>query len=300
MSSHRSSEVEIRGPHLERERSRHTVYIVGAGRLGSAVARGLAAAGWEVRTWSRSPERRVEIAGVEHRSGELPDRLPGELVLLTVSDRVVAPISVLLAETGRIAGGQVVAHCAGALDLAPLEPLRQIGAQVGSLHPLVAASGGRVELRGRSAAVDGDPEAVRLLKRVARDLDLRTIAVPAKERPRYHAAAALAANGLVSLTDLAVGLLEGAEIPREAALDALVPLLESSLQGLAERRLPGALTGPVARGDAAVVQDHLRALAGTAALDAYRALSVHALELARAQGTADPAGLERIAELLGP
>jgi predicted short-subunit dehydrogenase-like oxidoreductase (DUF2520 family) len=61
-----------------------------------------------------------------------------------------------------------------------------------------------------------------------------------------------------------------------------------------------ALTGPIARGDDAVVARHLEALgawdAGVAAL--YRELGAVALELAREQGEAEADALARIEALL--
>ncbi len=284
-------------PHLERERARHSVFIVGAGRLGMALARGLAATGWQVDTWSRT-SRPPRLQGIDHHVGPIPPTLNAELVILTVPDRVIAAMAQLLADSGRVSRGQVAAHCAGALDLAPLAPLKEAGLEVGSLHPLAAATPGMVGLHGHSAALDGSPKALRLLRRLARDSGLRPIAVASSERARYHAAASLAANGLVSLADLATELLVAAGVPPGQALDALVPLLDSAVRGLEERGLPAALTGPIARGDAVVVESHLEVLAESPAFDAYRALGRRALELAREQRGADAPGLERIERLL--
>jgi len=285
-----------RPPHLERERSRRSVFVVGAGRLGSALAAGLAAAGWEVETWTRS-SRRVAAVGARQRRGELPPRIDADLVLLTVPDRVIPAMAQLLADSGRIPARRVVAHCAGAVGLDALEPLREAGAEVGSIHPLAAVSRGTTDLSGHAAALDGSPAALRLLRRAARDTGLTPISISPDRRAAYHAAASLAANGLVSLADLAVEILVDAGVPRDRALVALVPLLESAVDGLAARGLPGALTGPISRADAPVVAAHLDALAGTSAEGVYRLLALRAVALAREQG-ADAEGLERISALL--
>ncbi|HEY0838598.1 MAG TPA: DUF2520 domain-containing protein [Vulgatibacter sp.] len=274
---------------------RGSVFVLGTGRLGSALARSLSEAGWAVEAWSRSG-RRVRIPGARQRR-ELPPAIRADLLVLTVPDRAISEVARMLADTGRAGAGNVVAHCSGALGLEVLEPLRILGAEVGSLHPLAAVSRSDSDLRGSAAALDGTPAAVRLLRRVARDSGLRPIAVAAEGRAAYHAAASLAANGLVALADLAVDAFALAGVPRDEALQALVPLLDSAVRGLAARGLPGSLTGPVSRADSAVVEAHLRALAGTPAASAYRVLAVRAIELARAQG-ADEEGLERIESLL--
>lgn len=290
-----------RPPHLEPAgdlRSRNRVFVVGAGRLGTALARSLSLAGWEVEAWSRTPRRR-KLPGVTQHAGLLPAGIAdAKLVLLTVPDRAIGAVASELAELGLLHRGQVVAHASGALDLRPLAPAAAAGASVGSLHPLVAATPGEVQLGGKWSAVEGDAAAVRLLRRVARAVGLRPFAVSGEARARYHAAASLAANGLVALADLASELLASAGVDRETALEALLPLLQSSLDNLARTGAQGALTGPVARGDAAVVAAHLRELRGDPARNAYRALAARQVEIALQQGSADPAGLERIARLV--
>lgn len=286
-----------RAAHLERTPSRPVVAIVGLGRLGTALARGLAEKGWPVEVWTRSPTRR-RIPGVKIRTGPLPNLERARLVLLTVPDRAIEQVATGLARHGLLRRGQVVAHCSGSLDLTPLAAAATAGAEVGSLHPLVAAAPGPVELAGKAAAIDGSEKAMRLLRRIARTLGLEPIVVPASGRRTYHAAASLAANGLVALAEQATNLLASVGLTREQALRALLPLLRSSLDNLAAVGLPAALTGPIARGDAAVVEAHLEELRDRPHLDTYRALSARMVELARQQGSADPEGLERIVRLL--
>ena len=58
-----------------------------------------------------------------------------------------------------------------------------------------------------------------------------------------------------------------------------MPLLRGAVENLAERGLPGALTGPASRGDAEVVRRQARALRGDAA-EAYRLLSRRLVRIA--------------------
>lgn len=288
-----------------------SVFIVGAGRMGIVLARNLAAAGWAVEAWSRTPKepqnptaarssggRTHQLPPIAPSSGELPPQLPAQLVLLTVPDGAIAAMAAQLASTGRVQEGQVVAHCSGSLGLEVLEPIRVLGAAVGSLHPLAAAASPDMDLRGYTAAIDGSRRAVDLLRRLALDVGLSPIEIPPAQRSRYHAAASIAANGLVSLAAMAVELLGEAGVEPEAALRALIPLFRSAVQGLEGRGLPDALTGPVARGDAAVVREHLEALGDTPIAETYRLLAQRAAALASAQGKANPKGLEEIVALL--
>lgn len=283
-----------RRPHLARGRAPPSVFVVGAGRLGGALALALRGAGWEVLgAWTRTAGRR--LPGIAVRTGAFPGAIrDAELVLICVPDRAVAAVATDLAALAR--PGQVFAHCAGALDLTPLSPVAAAGAAVGSLHPLVAVSAG-TRLAGRSCALEGMPRALPLLRRAAAAVGLKPIEIPRSGRARYHAAATLAATGAVVIAAEAVRLLEGLGVPEAGARAALSDLMASAIEGVRRHGLPAALTGPVARGDAAVLEDHLAALEGERADVLYRAVAELALPAARAQG-ADPAGLKRIARAL--
>ncbi len=253
-----------------------SAFVLGAGRLASALVPGLRAAGWRVAGHARSGKGRARL----RRLGAEPLPLSAlgdlELLVLAVPDSVVGEALAMALPTLR--RGQVVAHCAGALGLEVLAPARARGGLPGSLHPLQALAGGGF-LPGAAAAVDGGPAARRLLTRAARDLGLRPIRVPAARRVLYHASAVMASNLVMALADLASETWVRAGAPPDEALRALVPLLRGAVENLAERGLPGALTGPASRGDAEVVRRQARALRGDAA-EAYRLLSRRLVKIA--------------------
>jgi predicted short-subunit dehydrogenase-like oxidoreductase (DUF2520 family) len=181
-----------------------------------------------------------------------------ELCLLTVPDAAVGPVARAVApELGRTTG---LVHCAGALTLELLQPAAA-GRPTGSFHPLVSVTGPETPLGGYSAAIATRSRVLApLLGRLAEVLGLRPLRVPEQGRAAYHAGAALAASGLVSLLDAAVAAWREAGVPERDALAALVPLMRSALDGAEARGTVAALTGPVSRGDAEVVQAHVRAL----------------------------------------
>ena len=153
-----------------------------------------------------------------------------------------------------------------------------------AMHPLQSfpsATMGIERLRGAWAAVAGDPQATDL----AHALGLRPFDLPDAERPRYHAAAVVASNHLVALLGQVERLATGCGVPFEA----FAPLVRSSVAdafGIGPAR---ALTGPVARGDLATVEQHLATL-DPGERDAYRTL---AREVARLTGRRDHA-LDRL------
>ncbi len=253
-----------------------SAFVLGAGRLASALVPGLRAAGWRVAAHARSAKGRARLRRLGAESLPFSAAHDLDLLYLAVPDSVV-PEALALA-LPYLRRGQVVAHGAGALGLEVLAPARARGALPGSLHPLQALAGAGFR-PGAAAAVDGGPAARRLLTRAARDLGLRPIRVPASGRVLYHASAVMASNLVMALADLAAEPRVRAGAPPEEALRALVPLMRGAVENLAERGLPGALTGPASRGDAEVVRRQARALRGEAR-DAYRLLTRRLVRIA--------------------
>jgi predicted short-subunit dehydrogenase-like oxidoreductase (DUF2520 family) len=171
-----------------------TVQVVGAGRVGSAIA-------------ARLMER-----GVELRAGG------AELVLLCVPDTAIADTA------ARIEPGPWVAHVSGATPLAALVPHeRRFG-----LHPLqtFTRARGPEQLDGAWAAVTAETtEARELGFELAGLLGLEPFELAEEARPLYHAGAAVASNYLVTLHRVAADLFRAAGAPPEA----LVPLMRRTI-----------------------------------------------------------------------
>ena len=166
-----------------------------------------------------------------------------ELVLLCVPDRAIAEVA------RAIEPGPWVAHVSGATPLAALDPHERRF----SVHPLQTFTLGRgpEQLDGAWAAVTGETEEARALGReLAQTIGLRPFDLADGARTLYHAGAAIASNYLVTLYRAASRLFEDAGAPPEA----LVPLMTRTIENGFE------LTGPISRGDWAVVDAHLAAL----------------------------------------
>jgi predicted short-subunit dehydrogenase-like oxidoreductase (DUF2520 family) len=171
-----------------------TVNVIGAGRVGSAIA-------------ARLQERGVGIAGDD-----------ADLVLLCVPDAAIAEVA------HAIDPGPWMAHVSGATPLAALGPhTRRFG-----MHPLqtFTRARGPEQLDGAFAAVIADNGDAR--KRgfwLARTLGLRPFDLDDSARPLYHAGAAIASNYLVTLHRVAADLFSAAGAPPEG----LVPLMRRTI-----------------------------------------------------------------------
>ncbi len=265
--------------------------VLGAGALGSSLAPALQALAIDVTTWSRS-------------QGSLPPRLRKcALVLLAVPDFAVASLSAQLAGSGLVGKGQLVVHLAGALPLQSLRAALDAGARTGSLHPLRAfARGTPTSFAGAHAGIAGsDARALATLRQLASALGMTPLEVSDDARALYHAAAVLAAGSQVALfaaAERAFATATGADDAEARA--ALLPLALGALQKLQQLSPAQALTGPVARGDAATLAAHRRALhlREPRLLPLYDLLSTLSLSLARDAGRLTPAALDAVARAI--
>lgn len=207
-----------------------------------------------------------------------------ELCFFTVPDGQLAAIvaDVVPSLSARCA----VIHCAGALTLEDLGPRPVLGGRPrASFHPLCAISGPLDPLAGCSVALSTrSPAVMKALERLAKSLALHPLRVAEKSRAAYHAGAVMSAGGTVALVSSAVEALRTAGISEADAVTALLPLVASALRGIQARGLTGALTGPVLRGDTAVLARHVKALPRDV-LRLYRPLMARMLMLAQPQLT---------------
>jgi predicted short-subunit dehydrogenase-like oxidoreductase (DUF2520 family) len=206
--------------------------IVGAGRMGRALAGGLREAG-------------IAVDGPLGRGARCPD---ADVVLLAVPDAEIATAAALIVR------GPLVGHCSGATTLEALAPHEAF-----SLHPLMTVpADGPSPLAGAGAAIAGTtPHAGGVAHQLALCLGLTPIDVADEDRAAYHAAASIASNFLVTLEATAERLAASAGVDRQA----LVPLVRATVENWASLGPDRALTGPIARGDEETVERQRQAIA---------------------------------------
>jgi predicted short-subunit dehydrogenase-like oxidoreductase (DUF2520 family) len=277
------------------------VFIMGAGVVGTALAARLVRAGIPViglhgRQLELSDAARA-ISGVVASTGDIPAIMSeSDVVIISVRDERVPEVAARLVKENRLRPEQVLLHTSGANAAASiLAVARPHVRAVGTLHPLVSFADPRVAVEGLQQVafgIEGDEPARQAAKKIVRALGARAVFLEAENLPLYHAGAVVASNYVVALADMAQSLLV-------QALPALIPLLNSVVQNLAQLGLPGALTGPVERGDVSSVEQHLKILETRAPeiLEMYRLVGVDVLRLAREKSNLDAAVVARLEAL---
>ena len=277
-----------------------TIGFIGSGRAAAAIGRGLAKAGHDIVLARRGEGTEALAATLDARLVDRREVLTSaDVTFLAVPDAVVPVLASELAAEVADGEGRAVAHLAGSLGRSALAPLAARGYRAVAIHPLQVLSGWRIAA-GTGFAVDAAPDAIELAARLVSDLGGIQFAVPERSRAAYHAAAVIAANLGMTMLAEAVDLLEGQGIERSEAMQGLAALVRGGLEAAMDRGLPGALTGPVARGDLATVAGHLDALAGDPELlRAYARGSLLTLRQAERDGRpANPATIVAMRRLL--
>ena len=173
-----------------------------------------------------------------------------DTVILAVSDDEIARAA------GAIQVGPTVGHCAGSLGLDVLAPHECF-----ALHPLMTVTRAGAQFAGAGAAVAGStPASLAVAHELADALHMDAVEVADADRAAYHAAASIASNFLVTLEDAAEVMLRTTGADRKV----LVPLIRATIDNWATSGAPGALTGPIVRGDEATVARQRRAVADRA------------------------------------
>ena len=271
-----------------RPRSRERLLVVGDGPVARALTAALQAADVAPLRWWR------------RQGSPLPQ---ADVVVLAVRDEAIGDVAAqIMARVDDEVTPPILLHCAGALPAEEaFSSLKRRPLGVGVVHPLraIAGSDSDAQLAGTVFAVEGDgpgrEAALRLVERVGG----APLVLEADQLPRYHAAAALVSNHAVALVDAGVEILTSVGLERAQATRALAGLLSSTAANLSRVGLPEALTGPIARGDVAVVARHLLALRPLAEIAAlYRVTARRVSKVAAEKGRAGRDALVRIAALL--
>jgi len=194
-------------------------------------------------------QRGWTLEGVLGRADDASGAAVGvDLCLIATPDAAIADVAAHIIPSPTT----VLAHLSGALGLDVLEPHQRRA----SLHPLVSLAGGApgaaALLGGAWFAVSGDP----LATAAVADLGGHTIVVDEARRAAYHAAACVASNHTVTLLAQVERIAAAAGVPLAAYLD----LVRATIDNVSALGPAAALTGPVARGDWATVERHLRSI----------------------------------------
>ncbi len=297
--------------------------IIGCGKVGTALGKHLAAAGYRPAGFASrsisSARQAAESAGAPDSCFENPwdAAKRADIVFITTPDGAIRPAFTAIAENGGFAENTIVLHCSGALSSAELTlaeasdlPVGEMPElMTGSIHPLqsFAARETGNPFENIMMAVEGDAGAVETARSIAKDLGARPFTIRTDGKILYHAAAVVASNYLVTLMNLAIELMAASGLSASEAFEILTPLIKGTLANIKTTGIPDALTGPIARGDVDIVEKHVQAIRSLSdkkdrhkaeeLADYYIKNGIETIKIARAKGTLPEAAAEQLLKI---
>jgi predicted short-subunit dehydrogenase-like oxidoreductase (DUF2520 family) len=248
-------------------KARRTITLVGPGNLARVLGLALHAAGYTIREIvSRdAPESRKRARALARQVGARAvsyahAQLGADIIWLCVSDDAIFPTASMIASRN-VWKGKIALHSSGARSSRELEPLRRRGAAIGSLHPMQTfVRSSPATLAGVSFAVEGDPTAVRVGRRIARDLGGSVFTIRPEAKVLYHVVGSFCSPMIVACLSMAERVAAAAGIPPAAAKRIMHPILRQTIANYLAKGPAAAFSGPINRGDINTIQKHLKAL----------------------------------------
>lgn len=242
-----------------------TIHIIGYGRLGKLMFKSLKSVGYS-------------DLNIVNKDEKLPSS--SQIIIICTPDSVINKVSGQLSKSINNCKNITAVHCSGILQSDSLESLRSKGARVASFHPLMSISSESRSFQNIYFDIEGDDSVLPELEVLAQNLGAKSMRVTPVEKQLLHVSAVMASNYLLTLADMAIQVSGASNLPQRTLMDALLPLMESSLKNLKELSPTEALTGPISRGDVQTVQKHIKLLENEdELLNMYKKLGLLTLEL---------------------
>lgn len=271
-----------------------SVSIIGAGRVGLALALSLPPDDYCVtHVVHRGRELLDEVAGLlpENANVQRPEEFSGgdaDILIVAVQDALIAATADWAANSFNSVS--YAYHTSGALQSGLLYALKNVGASLGSIHPLVSISEpalGKELFDGAYFCVEGEADAVETGRELVKGLGGIPFAIDTGFKTLYHAAAVTACGHLVALLDASFEMFETCGIEPDDAKRILMPLVSSTVGNLTRQDTASAMTGTFARADVETFSKHVTAInemCSEEIMEIYLLLGERALKLAAEKG----------------
>ena len=282
--------------------------IIGAGRAGRTLAalwrqHGVFDIAGVCNRTAQSAGVAIAFIGAGRACDAIAQMPPADVWMLATPDGAIVQVAASVAAGGALRTGDVVFHCSGALPSSDMRAALAAEVLVASVHPLKSFAQPADAMRsfaGTYCAAEGDAAALAVLKPAFEKIGAQVTEINPQFKTLYHAASVMVCNYLVALMEAGLQSYEKAGLPRETASAMMEPLVRDTVDNVFRLGTVKALTGPIARGDHAVVARQLHALQefDPRLAEIYRALGVTAVALSRAQGVAGEKALAALEQTL--
>lgn len=273
------------------------VSFIGAGVVGSTLAKALRLAGYNVVSIvDRNGSSALALAKAVKcaKAGVVATDISPqtEILFLTVNDDEIGNVAAELARPKKtLVKNMLVIHCSGAQAASALNSLRRKGARTGAMHPiqtfphLQKQAKHLTHLRGIYYGIEADGNAVRQVEKIVQDLGGKPVIIPEELKPLYHATCVFASNYMTMFLNTISELSRKMNMPVQWT-EVFGPLMSTTMENVISTSPFSALTGPIVRGDMKTIDLHLEALGKHAPqfLPLYTISGIETARIARDHG----------------
>ncbi len=236
----------------------------------------------------------------------IPDNT--NLIFIVTPDRVIEEIAGQLAKERLFFHQLAIAHFSGALTTDVFDPLIQKGVVALSMHPFQTFSSANDSKTLSQDIFDcyfglqaSDTEGFDLGKQLIYKLGGKVMYVPKESKTLYHIGAVLVSNYTVTLTHLGAEIFSSLGLSQKDAFQVFEPIMLQTFENLkSSEYIHQVLTGPVERGDAKILKQHLSELKTQMPhlIPAYATFAMETVRVAIQKGSLDPTQASELLHLL--
>ena len=241
--------------------------FIGAGKVATAFGRYLHANGMTISGYFDHHDEKVVHASKHTNSQACQSAAQvaqiSDIILITTRDDQIAGACRALCRQTAIGSNHLVGHMSGAHASLILSDAAEQGAAIFSLHPLQAFAQedkAIADLEATYFSIEGKDERLAAIEDIVNKTGNRFFRIAPQNKQLYHLAACVLSNYLVTLMDIGIKALENSGINPQEGFSAMRPLIDGTLANIAQIGPAKALTGPIARGDATTISQHLDTL----------------------------------------
>lgn len=267
------------------------VGFIGAGKVGRALGlylnhHGLTISGYYSKTGTSAQEA-ARMTGSKHFTSMQDIANASSVLMLAVPDHALEEVDHAIAtrmKAQNLGNDKYLFHLSGAHASDALAGIKAAGAEVGSMHPLQSFGepiSSAKRLSSTWFTLEGTEKAVELAQAILSKTGNQYSLIKTEDKALYHAGACVVSNFLVTLVESGIQFFEQAGMEPSRIVQAIDPLIESTLSNIREKGTMEALTGPIVRGDYNTLSVHLDAIQAhlPEELDVYQSMTRRTIQM---------------------
>ncbi len=246
---------------LDKEKKMRIGFI-GAGKAGVSLGAYFRSKGIEISGYmSRSMNSAISAAEITSSNAftVLSDlAASSDMIIVSTPDGVIGKIWEDLRKYD--IRGRIICHLSGVLSSEVFEGIEAKGSYGCSVHPMFAFSGRDGDFEDVEKAcftIEGSKDKLDEVRDLFRCMGNKTFVIDKNQKHLYHASNVMVSNLVTALLSIGTEAFGRCGVSGEEALEAMLPLIKRNIENIAEKGLPGSLTGPAERNDTDTIMKHL-------------------------------------------